>query len=736
MDSTPSTMPVLGYTDRPSVRPGETLDIYVSCIEADGYDAELVRLRHGDLSIDGPGMKVDKVPAEGLEGHHIGQLQRTPAGSLAVLPANNWLDGHSWSVQIKVCPWGPGVERESILHMADAQGNGLAIFLEDGHFRAALLRGSTELQVGGEATFESRCWYQVTLTLTDQELRLETAPTGAPPASRLRFRDPRGHETVSVSIEDDAPVIGEAEVWLAGRPIADAPAPFADMHFTGKLEGPSFGPGSGAMAAWVVDFAAELADVTLHDRCSARAPSGTIEGSVYNLPMRAVTGSEWNGEQTDYHSAPEQYAAIHFHPTDLSDAGWKVSISFEVPDDLPSGVYAARLTSASGVDHVPFVVSPPKGATTAPIALLLPTASYLAYANDMVGPDMESVQLVSGRVPNLQPESMHLHMHRELGASLYDHHGDGSGVCFSAWRRPLLNVRPGYNFFGPRVWQFNADLHIVDWLLEKGFDFDVLTDHDLHAEGIDLLRGYRAVMTGTHPEYYSARMLDAMEAYVEGGGRLMYMGGNGFYWVTGFDPNGSGAIEVRRFAATETWTSQPGQVRLQFTGEPAGIWRHRGRAPQRLAGVGFVAQGLDVSGFYRRLDPSVRGDADAWVFEGVDGEVIGDFGLVGGGASGLELDSVNQELGTPPQTQILASSEGQHSDLMLEVRENIGITLPNMGGTQDPVVRADLTIFELDGGGAVFSTSSIAWSGSLSYNGYDNSVSRVTENVLRRFSSR
>ena len=36
-------------------------------------------------------------------------------------------------------------------------------------------------------------------------------------------------------------------------------------------------------------------------------------------------------------------------------------------------------------------------------------------------------------------------------------------------------------------------------------------------------------------------------------------------------------------------------------------------------------------------------------------------------------------------------------------------------------------------GGAVFSTGSIAWCGSLSHNDYDNNVSRITENVLRRF---
>ena len=36
-------------------------------------------------------------------------------------------------------------------------------------------------------------------------------------------------------------------------------------------------------------------------------------------------------------------------------------------------------------------------------------------------------------------------------------------------------------------------------------------------------------------------------------------------------------------------------------------------------------------------------------------------------------------------------------------------------------------------GGAVFSSSSISWAGSLSHNGYDNNVSKITENVLKRF---
>jgi N,N-dimethylformamidase len=48
-------------------------------------------------------------------------------------------------------------------------------------------------------------------------------------------------------------------------------------------------------------------------------------------------------------------------------------------------------------------------------------------------------------------------------------------------------------------------------------------------------------------------------------------------------------------------------------------------------------------------------------------------------------------------------------------------------------VRSDMVYFETPNGGAVFSTGSITWCASLSHNGFQNNVSRITENVLRRF---
>jgi N,N-dimethylformamidase len=50
-----------------------------------------------------------------------------------------------------------------------------------------------------------------------------------------------------------------------------------------------------------------------------------------------------------------------------------------------------------------------------------------------------------------------------------------------------------------------------------------------------------------------------------------------------------------------------------------------------------------------------------------------------------------------------------------------------------PLVRADLVFYEGRNGGAVFSTGSIAWCGALLDDDCNNDVSRITENVLRRF---
>ena len=52
--------------------------------------------------------------------------------------------------------------------------------------------------------------------------------------------------------------------------------------------------------------------------------------------------------------------------------------------------------------------------------------------------------------------------------------------------------------------------------------------------------------------------------------------------------------------------------------------------------------------------------------------------VVGGGPAGLELDRVEFALGSPPNTLLLASSEG-HSDLITLVNEEFTVVPPNVG---------------------------------------------------------
>ena len=153
----------------------------------------------------------------------------------------------------------------------------------------------------------------------------------------------------------------------------------------------------------------------------------------------------------------------------------------------------------------------------------------------------------------------------------------------------------------------------------------MLTDEDLHSEGMDLLTPYAVVVTGTHPEYWTEKMLEGMESYLRGGGRLMYMGGNGFYWVTSIDPERPHIIEVRRWGGTQAWRSEPGEFYHSSTGEMGGLWRNRNRAPQKMVGVGFTSEGFDHNVPYRRL-PDSTGPEAAFIFEGIGlDESIGDF---------------------------------------------------------------------------------------------------------------
>ena len=404
---------------------------------------------------------------------------------------------------------------------------------------------------------------------------------------------------------------------------------------------------------------------------------------------------------------------------------------------MKSGLYAARVRAGNDEEYMPFVVRPKPGKEKK-ICFIFPITSYKAYANEHFATDPWVAEIMTHRNVELDKHHIFLNEHREYGHSLYDRHADGTGVHISSRLRPVLNMRPKIQTMlggdGSQLWQFNADTHLTVWLEAMAYDFDVITDEDVHYGGTDVLKPYHVILTGSHPEYYSKNMFEAVFDYTHQGGRLMYMGGNGFYWRVSYHNSKPGVIEIRRAeGGSRAWAPKSGEYYTGFTGEYSGLWRRQGRSgPNVMAGVGFSAEGFDISTYYRRNPDSFNTRAE-FVFEGIEkDELIGDFGLIGGGAAGLEVDRVEREFGTPPHALCLASSEN-HTDTYLVVVEDLLFNTPGSGGQENEFVRGDLCFYETPNGGAVFSVSSMAWVGSLPWNNHDNNVSRITKNVLDRF---
>ena len=477
------------------------------------------------------------------------------------------------------------------------------------------------------------------------------------------------------------------------------------------------------LGAW--DFALE----TPTDRIMDSGPMG-LHGSANNIPVRAMKGPEWDGAFHRWFDKPEYYGAIHFHDDDLYDAAWDTDVRWTLPADLPSGVFGVRLSSRSGEDTVPFFVRPPRGSATADVAFLAATATHLAYGNfhELGDGDQQPPSEAGGGALVMTVEDAFLFLRSDYGGSTYCLHSDGTGRCYSSRLRPLLSMRPNMP-----LWGYGADGYLLSWLRREGHAVDVLTDEDLHEDGAKLLAPYRVVLTGCHPEYYSAAMLSALQGYVDCGGRLMYLGGNGFFWRAAFPPGRADMIEVRRAEdGPRTWAAEPGEYYMSFTGEYGGLWRRNGRPPNALVGVGFCAQGFQRGAHYRRTEASDDPRA-GFIFEGIDDRVIGDFGLCGDGAAGQEIDCADIDQGTPPHALVLARSEG-HTDDMLLGKETYLQTKANAGGAANPdLVHADIVFFETAAGGAVFSVGSISWCSSLSWNDFRNNVALMTGNVLTRF---
>ncbi|AEH90209.1 N,N-dimethylformamidase beta subunit family domain-containing protein [Mesorhizobium opportunistum] len=456
-------------------------------------------------------------------------------------------------------------------------------------------------------------------------------------------------------------------------------------------------------------------------------PSGPIASTggdsallleTVNQPAFCMTSRRWDGSSFDPRLVPSHYDAVHCHDDDMGALQWPASYHLQIPAEASAGVYAFEVGHGGGSERIVFFItsSAPSSAQRAPPLFLVPTATYLAYADEIL------------------PAHLYEWMCEDRGhrfaidnnlKSLYDYHSDLSGVSISSYKKPKATLRDDYNYpLCGCPHNLPVDLHFLRFCHNNGIAFDLITDRDLHERGVAGLEGYRAVITGSHPEYMSVEMEHALRQFAAAGGSIAYLGGNGFAGKVAFQDD---LMELRRspLEAARTWDGPLAEQSLSITNQPGGYLRASGRGEFSLTGVAISLMGFDGARPFTRTSESHDASA-AWLFDGVASETFGDEGIVLGGAAGYEVDATDPHLGTSPDTIVIARATGFPDSFVHDA------TRWYAGGEDERASRrcAEMTLRHLPSGGLIFCASSVAWCGALPAGDAMNDVGRITKNLL------
>lgn len=509
LGSPAARVPLAAYSDRLSVRPGEVINFHASSHMSCEVDSvEVVKVVCADANPDGPGVILEtaypgcEAIAGALELVRQPEASPIPRGSYGVVPG---LEGYfAHDVTVLACRFYPTA-------LEGANWQAIASLHNGGDPLQTMTLGVTsqrQLQVRNGAghvllvtctqrqELQERQWYQVDLCLTigvGLEVRCQ--------------RVGRGSSTVAATAKSDASAAQALEgrwecLLMAAERQATSDCLEHHSHFNGKLEGfelwnrsvdhpASADPAAGQVGKW--DYSLAMTTQSIVDVGGNR-----LAGHLVNTPTRCVTGSLWTGEEMCCKHRPLEYAAIAFHQDDVDDCKWPVCVKLRVPEGTPSAVYALYLRAGqSAVENVPFHVVPPKGIATAPLAVLVSTYTYTVYGNHARPEFLRDPEWKAAWKAQAKDWGCYEHNPGDYpcyGWSTYNNHVDGTGISVASWHRPMFNLRVGYLTYpfpsqrASGLRHFPADSHLIAWLEAQGRPYDIITDVELHSEGLELLR--------------------------------------------------------------------------------------------------------------------------------------------------------------------------------------------------------------------------------------------------------
>ncbi|MBI5102985.1 MAG: hypothetical protein HZB33_14300 [Nitrospirae bacterium] len=272
------------------------------------------------------------------------------------------------------------------------------------------------------------------------------------------------------------------------------------------------------------------------------------------------------------------------------------------------------------------------------------------------------------------------------GQNYYINHTSFPSKYILSTRRPFdLHLRDvvGETCQTARDHLLAGERFVWSWLEREGLGYDLYSDDDLHSEDVFMtrLKNYNIILISTHNEYWSYDMVRHLEEFMREGGNVISLSGDTLYKEVEYLDEGCIVLD-------------------------GALFRYQNLPEEAVLGVAHDARGFATWAPYKVVRP------DHWVFRNTglkEGDLFGQKGLNvapdgKAGASAWETDKIYPA--TPPQAILLAK----------------GIN-PGDGG-------ADMVLYDVPGGGRVFSVGSISYGGSLLV---DEAVSRITRNVVDEF---
>jgi len=448
-----------------------------------------------------------------------------------------------------------------------------------------------------------------------------------------------------------------------------------------------------------------------------------------------------------------------FHPTpedcSINGCGWPVALELLLPADWPSGGYVVQLRGERLEAHHLFLLRAP-ASRRAPLLMVAATGTWAAY-NDwggsnhyegILGPDRNQF---APRVSILRPLSRGFVVLPE-GAPRIPLRSPP--VLGAALRHPHMEwaYANGYSKKYASAGWASYERPFLRWAEAAGYALDVCALHDVHADP-GLLSGYATAIFVGHDEYWSKEMRDAVDAYVEAGGRVARFAGN-FLWQTRIEDEGCTQICYKYRARTEDPVYKSADRSLTTTawesievGRPGastfGVNALRGM----YAGwAGAAPRGAGGFTVYR---------PDHWAFAGTDlyyGDVFGAasriFGYEVDGLDYTFRDGLPVALGTddaPPGVEIIAMAPA----VMAEENHGERGVVPFLGdddlrfaaeavhgaATRENIEKmrrgSGMIVNFRKGKGEVFTAGTCEWVSGLIDR--DPFVEQITRNVLDRF---